>query len=157
MFRYTAVPEREALARTPTSAACVTLPRSDGAVDATPIGCWPGSLASASTSRSRPRVSLFLESNFGFIFPDDAVDGLDPGGTSGLAATATTSTSTSSASTVAASSSTSAASASAVDIESLQCPATLNVGETGSFMVMTNEDATQPVETMWMFGDWHVG
>ena len=98
-----------------------------------------------------PRLSLFLESNFGFIFPDDAVDGLDPGGNTanngddvefdvlghyggglkfnfrgvGVAA----------------------------EIQSLQCPAELSVGETGSFMAMNNADATMPVNTTWMFGD----
>ena len=99
-----------------------------------------------------PRLSLFLESNFGFIFPDNAVDGFNPGGDAGTTSgddvefdvlghyggglkfnfrgVGTK-----------------------ADIQSLQCPAELTVGETGSFMVMTNADATQPVTTTWNFGD----
>lgn len=99
------------------------------------------------------KFSAFLESNFAFIFPDDAVDGLDPGGTTGAGRDGDDTEfdvlghygggfrynfrglGT------------------AVEIESLQCPAELTVGETGSFMAMTNSDATQPVETTWTFGD----
>lgn len=45
----------------------------------------------------------------------------------------------------------------AAEIESLQCPAQLVAGESGSFMVMTNEDATTPVETSWQWGDGATG
>ncbi|MEM1116203.1 MAG: PKD domain-containing protein [Bacteroidota bacterium] len=45
----------------------------------------------------------------------------------------------------------------AAEIASLECPAELVAGETGSFMVMTNEDATQPVETTWQWGDGTTG
>ena len=41
----------------------------------------------------------------------------------------------------------------ASEIESLTCPSELTVGETGSFMAMTNANATQPVTTSWTFGD----
>lgn len=101
-----------------------------------------------------PRVSLFAESNWGFIFPDRAVDGLDPGANTGgpgaqgdgaefdvlgsyggglrfnFRGVMTP-----------------------VRIEGLQCPSELFVGEAGSFMAMTNADATQPVTVTWNFGD----
>ena len=99
------------------------------------------------------RLSLFAEADYSFIFPDDAVDGVDPGGTSGGAENgddtdfdilgfyggglkfnfkpAYV----------------------GAEIESLECPAELTAGEAGSFMVMVNEDANQPVTTTWDFGD----
>lgn len=100
------------------------------------------------------RLSLFLESNFGFIFDDYAVDGLNPGANTGGPG----------------------AGGDAVefdvlgsygggfrfhfargvipvDIEGLQCPSELFVGESGSFMAMTNADATMPVDVTWNFGD----
>ena len=43
------------------------------------------------------------------------------------------------------------------DIEGLECPSELFVGDTGSFMVMTNDDATQPVTTTWQWGDGTTG
>ena len=98
------------------------------------------------------RASLFLEGDYAFIFPDEAVDGQNPGATTGSGGDD-------------------------VDfdvlgfyggglrftfqgpgfiparIESLDCPSQLTVGETGSFMLMTNEDATMPVSTTWNWGD----
>ena len=103
------------------------------------------------------KLSFFLESNFGFIFPDNSVDGLDPGSTTGAGRNgddvefdvlghyggglryAFRGLGT------------------AAEIQSLQCPAELTVGETGSFMAMTNADATMPVNTTWMFGDQATG
>ncbi len=99
------------------------------------------------------KLSFFLESNFGFIFPDNSADGLDPGSTTGAGRDgddvefdvlghyggglryAFRGLGT------------------AAEIQSLQCPAEIFVGETGSFMAMTNTDATMPVNTTWMFGD----
>ncbi len=45
----------------------------------------------------------------------------------------------------------------AVDIEGLECPSELFTGQTGSFMIMTNEDATMPVSTTWQWGDGSTG
>ena len=45
----------------------------------------------------------------------------------------------------------------AAEIESLECPAQLVAGESGSFMAMTNEDATMPVEYSWQWGDGTTG
>ena len=45
----------------------------------------------------------------------------------------------------------------AVEVEGLECPAELETGETGSFMVMTNDDATMPVTTTWQWGDGSTG
>ncbi len=44
-----------------------------------------------------------------------------------------------------------------VEIEGLECPSDLYVNDTGSFMVMTNENATQPVTTTWQWGDGSTG
>ena len=103
------------------------------------------------------KLSFFLESNFGFIFPDNSVDGLDPGSTTGAGRNgddvefdvlghyggglryAFRGLGV------------------AAEIQSLQCPAELTVGETGSFMAMTNADATMPVNSTWMFGDQATG
>lgn len=40
-----------------------------------------------------------------------------------------------------------------VMVLALDCPETLNVGETGTFTATVNEDATPPVEYSWNFGD----
>ena len=45
----------------------------------------------------------------------------------------------------------------AAEIEGLQCPSELVAGETGSFMVMVNEDATTPITTSWQWGDGSTG
>ena len=45
----------------------------------------------------------------------------------------------------------------AAEIEGLECPAELEAGESGSFMVMTNDDATTPVTTTWQWGDGSTG
>ena len=44
-----------------------------------------------------------------------------------------------------------------VRIEGLQCPGELVVGETGTFTVVVNDDATQPVQIAWDFGDGAAG
>jgi outer membrane protein OmpA-like peptidoglycan-associated protein len=150
IFRYTALPNAKLSPFVNFGAQAVIPGNSNGTER--PIGGGPLFGAGLDLAFS-PRLSLFLESNFGFIFPDDAVDGLNPGGASGgglggddvefdvlghyggglkfnfrgigVAA----------------------------ELQSLQCPAELTVGETGSFMAMTNADATMPVTTTWMFGD----
>ena len=98
------------------------------------------------------RASFFLESEYALIFPDGAVDGQNPGASTGSGGDDTD-----------------------FDvlgfyggglrftfqgpgfiparIEGLDCPSQLTVGETGSFMLMTNEDATMPVSTTWNWGD----
>ncbi len=101
------------------------------------------------------RFSFFLESNFAFIFPDRAADGLDPGGTSGIQGDDTEFDVLGSyGGGLRFNFSSGAVRA---DIESLQCPSQLTVGQTGSFMAMTRADATQPVETTWQFGDGSTG
>ncbi len=100
------------------------------------------------------RLSLFLESNFGFIFPDDAVDGLDPGANTGGPGAGGDATEFD----VLGSYGGGlrfhfARGVTPVDIEGLQCPSELFVGESGSFMAMTNADATMPVDVTWNFGD----
>ena len=45
----------------------------------------------------------------------------------------------------------------AAEIVSLECPAELEAGESGSFMVMANDDATMPVTTSWQWGDGATG
>lgn len=102
-----------------------------------------------------PQFSLFLAGQTTAVFPDAALDGADPGALTGsegddwdfdlltqlgggfkyafrppyVAA----------------------------EIESLQCPSELVAGESGSFTVMTNEDATAPVTTSWEWGDGTTG
>ena len=44
-----------------------------------------------------------------------------------------------------------------VEIEGLECPAELEVGETGSFSVFTNANADAPVSTTWQWGDGTTG
>ena len=101
-----------------------------------------------------PRLGLFLGAQSTFTFPDVAADGADPGAFDiqaddadfdilsnvggGLKFAFR-------------------APFTAAEIEGLECPAELEVGETGSFMVMTNEDATQPVSTTWQWGDGSTG
>lgn len=122
----------------------VTIPK-DGTVDR-PIGYGP-LLGLGFDYALSSQLSLFLEGNMSWIFPDDAADGSNPttqgddhdydnlgmygGGLRYSFRGAYV----------------------PADIESIQCPSELYVGEAGSFMVMTRPDATQPVETTWMFGD----
>ena len=152
LFRYTAFPNSK-ISPFANFGGMMVIPGNNGNTTR-PIGGGPAFGAGLDLALS-PRLSLFLESNFGFIFPDDAVDGSDPGSNTGstgddidfdvlgsyggglkfnFRGIGT-----------------------AVVIESLQCPATLTVGETGSFMAMTNADATAPVETAWAFGDQTTG
>ncbi|OZC01878.1 hypothetical protein BSZ36_02065 [Rubricoccus marinus] len=104
------------------------------------------------------QLSAFVEGNVSFIFDDAAVDGVDPGSVTGgigeggddadydnlgfyniglryaFKAPYTP-----------------------VMIEGLQCPAELTAGESGSFMAMTNMDATPPVSLSWDWGDGATG
>ena len=104
-----------------------------------------------------PRLSLFLAGQGTFVFPDVALDGADPGAIGvaddfpdeadfdvlgqlgGGLKFAFRPPYT------------------AVEIEGLQCPSELFVGDTGSFMAMTNDDATLPVSATWQFGDGTTG
>ncbi|WP_420455064.1 PKD domain-containing protein [Rubrivirga sp.] len=97
-----------------------------------------------------PQLGIFLGAQSTVVFPDVALDGADPsvfnvegddaeydiitnlGGGLRFAFKAP---------------------GTAVEIEGLECPAELETGEAGSFMVMTNVDATAPVTTTWQWGD----
>ena len=101
-----------------------------------------------------PRLGLFLGGQSTFVFPDVAADGADPGTNADIQADdadfdilATLGGGLKFAF---------RAPGTGVEIEGLECPAELNVGQTGSFMVMTN-DATQPVSTTWQWGDGSTG
>ena len=148
-FRYTAFPGAK-ISPFVNFGGMLVVPGNEANAPQRPVGGGPLFGAGLDLAFT-PKFSLFLESNFGFIFPDNAVDGRDPGGTTGgggddvefdvlghyggglrynfrgVGIKA--------------------------DIESIQCPAELTAGETGSFMVMTNADATQPVTAAWDFGD----
>lgn len=100
------------------------------------------------------RLSLFLEANFDFIFPDDAVDGLDPGAVTGGAGQLGDDVEYDVLGMYGGGLRFNFKGVGVpVDIEGLQCPSELFVGESGSFMAMTNADATMPVTTTWNFGD----
>ncbi len=97
-----------------------------------------------------PRFGLFLAAQSTVVFPDVALDGADPskfnvegddaeydvitnlGGGLRFAFEAP---------------------GTAVEIEGLECPTELETSERGSFMVMTNADATMPVTSTWQWGD----
>lgn len=102
-----------------------------------------------------PQFSLFLAAQSTVVFPDVALDGSDTGALSGnpnddydfdvlanvggglryaLRAPVT-----------------------AVMIEGLECPAELETGESGTFSVYTNADATAPVSATWQWGDGTTG
>ncbi len=107
------------------------------------------------------RVSLFLESNFGLIYDDAAVDGLDPGSNTGGPGAGGDGTEFDVLGMYGGGLRFSfrgiAPALIPVDIEGLQCPSELFVGESGSFMAMANADATAPVTTTWNFGDGGMG
>ena len=108
--------------------------------------------------RLAPQLSFFGEANVSWIFDDAAVDGVDPGGQTA---------------TVGDSGDDSdydnlgfynvglryafRAPFEPVMITGLQCPSVLTVGESGSFMAMTNDDATPPVSISWDWGDGSTG
>lgn len=108
-----------------------------------------------------PRVSLFIESNFGLIFDDWAVDGLNPGANTGGPGAQGDATEFDVLGSYGGGLRFNfrgvAPALIPVDIEGLQCPSELFVGEAGSFMAMTNADATAPVTTTWNFGDGGMG
>ena len=108
-----------------------------------------------------PQLSVLLEGNGSFIFNDAAVDFSDPGANTGATRPG-------------------AVAGDDADydnlvlyglglkyafnppytpvaITGLECPAELTAGEAGSFMVMTNADATPPVNAMWTWGDGSAG
>ncbi len=95
------------------------------------------------------RTSLVLEWISNFTFPDDAFDSYDeaPGTSDGFAPFDLPSAVTlgfkynfKSAFTP-------------VMVSSVNCPTTLQAGQSGTFTAMVNDDATQPVEYRWEFGD----
>ncbi|HYE95851.1 MAG TPA: PKD domain-containing protein [Rubricoccaceae bacterium] len=97
------------------------------------------------------QLSLFLEGHSTFVFPDDAFDRVDPGANAlpfgddadfdnanlyggGLRFYFRPPITE-------------------VDILEVDCTTSLEVGETGSFTAMVNEDATEPVSITWNWGD----
>ncbi len=101
-----------------------------------------------------PRLGLFLGGQSTFVFPDVALDGADAGafGIQGDDADFDILANLGGGLKFAF-----RAPFTAAEIEGLECPAELEVGETGSFMVMVNDDATQPVSTTWQWGDGSTG
>ncbi|MEM1055084.1 MAG: PKD domain-containing protein [Bacteroidota bacterium] len=111
--------------------------------------------------RLTDQFSFTAEANVAWIFDDSAVDGVDPGGDTGSAAER------------------GARGDDAdydnlgfynvglryafrapytpVEVTRLDCPAELIQGESGSFMAMTNTDATPPVSVSWDWGDGSTG
>lgn len=104
-----------------------------------------------------PRVSFFVEANGSFIFPDDAVDGVDPGAALGAGSTGDNADFDNLVYYGAGLRFAFRAPFTRVQIESLQCPAQLTVGQSGSFMAMTNANASQPVTVTWNWGDGRTG
>ena len=101
-----------------------------------------------------PRLSLFIADQATLVFPDVALDGSDPGSFGSNADDAdfdiinTLGGGFKFAF---------KAPFTAAEIESLQCPSELTTAETGSFMVMVNDDASQPITTTWQWGDGTTG
>lgn len=101
-----------------------------------------------------PQFGLFLGAQSTFGFPDVAIDGSDPGAFGSQADDADFDVLT-----------TLGGGLRfafrppfiAPEIQGLECPSELFVGDSGSFMVMTNDDATQPVTTTWQWGDGSTG
>ncbi|PAP78128.1 PKD domain-containing protein [Rubrivirga marina] len=101
-----------------------------------------------------PQFGLFLGAQSTVVFPDVALDGADPGAFGVQADNADFD--------ILANVGGGLRYAfrppyTAVEIEGLECPAELEAGESGSFMVMTNDDATMPVTTTWQWGDGSTG
>ncbi len=101
-----------------------------------------------------PRLGLFLGAQSTFVFPDVALDGADPGA---FGVTGDDSDFDILANVGGGLKFAFRAPFTAVEIEGLECPSELNVGQTGSFMVMTNADADMPVSTTWQWGDGSTG
>lgn len=101
-----------------------------------------------------PQFGLFLAGQSTFVFPDVALDGADPGAFGQQADDADFD--------ILASLGGGLRYAFrppfvAPVIQGLECPAELETGETGSFMVMINPDATMPVTSSWQWGDGSTG
>ncbi len=97
-----------------------------------------------------PRVGLFLAAQSTLVLPDVALDGADP---SSFGFTADETPFDILANVGGGFRFAFRAPYTRAEIEGLECPAELEAGETGSFMVMTNADATMPVTTTWSWGD----
>jgi outer membrane protein OmpA-like peptidoglycan-associated protein len=103
------------------------------------------------------RLSLFAEGNMGFIFPDIAIDGFDPGGNRGAGAQGDDTEFDNIGFYGAGLRFNFGTGATRADIESLQCPSEVVAGETASFMMMARENATEPVAYAWQWGDGATG
>ena len=111
-----------------------------------------------------PRLSLFLAAQSTMVFPDVALDGADPGAFAGEPGDGPLFDSQADDADYDILTNLGGglkfafrAPFTAVELEGLQCPAELETGESGSFMVMTNDDATMPVTTTWQWGDGATG
>ncbi|WP_420455065.1 PKD domain-containing protein [Rubrivirga sp.] len=101
-----------------------------------------------------PRFGIFLAGQSTLTFPDVALDGADPGAFGNDADDADFDILTNLGGGLRFAF---RAPFTAAEIEGLECPAELETGEAGSFMVMTNADATMPVTTTWQWGDGATG
>ena len=101
-----------------------------------------------------PQFSLFLGAQSTLVFPDVALDGADPGAFGVEADNADFDILTNLGGGLRFAF---RAPYTAVEVEGLECPAELETGESGAFMVLTNADATQPVTTTWQWGDGATG
>ncbi|WP_412062013.1 OmpA family protein [Rubrivirga sp. IMCC45206] len=101
-----------------------------------------------------PQVSLFLAGQTTIVFPDVALDGADP---SSFGLVADNAGYDMLASLGGGLSFAFRPPYTAVAIQSLECPSDLETGESGSFMMVTNDDATAPVATAWQWGDGSAG
>ncbi len=101
-----------------------------------------------------PQFSIFLAGQSTVVFPDVALDGADPGAFGVQADDADYD--------ILATLGGGLKFAfrppyTAARILSLECPAELEAGESGSFMMMVNDDATRPVTSTWQWGDGSTG
>jgi PKD repeat protein len=101
-----------------------------------------------------PQFGLFLGAQSTLVFPDVALDGADPGAFGDPTDDADYDWLTTIGGGLKYAF---RAPFTAVEIEGIECPAELEAGESGSFMVMTNDDATMPVTTTWQWGDGSTG
>ena len=101
-----------------------------------------------------PQFSLFIGNQTTLVFPDVALDGTDPGafGDDGDDADFDVLNTLGGGFKFAF-----RAPYTAAEIMSLECPSELTTDDTGSFMIMVNDDATQPITTTWQWGDGTTG
>ncbi len=101
-----------------------------------------------------PRFGLFLGAQSTLVFPDVALDGSDPGAVGAMPDHDAFDVLTNLGGGLRYAF---AAPGGVLEIEGLECPADLNVGDSGRFTVLTNDAATRPVATTWEWGDGTTG